>query len=265
MNTAILLVPPIINVIVTGLFAGVVLSQYARRHRIYQLYWAIALLMAFVATLAYLAMIAVQPTSGAGILFFRIYYILGGALTPAWLGMGSVALVFSARTTRICLGILSLISLIAITFILDAGINLAQIRQVVGTPGTGVLQTGPWLVPLILLNTLGVVALAGISIYSGWKLVRRQPDIAGLRTSNVLWANLLILIGALLDGAAGSLARFFGVENVFWLVMALGWVILFIGVLLASRRSRATRQAAQPVAQPEQKAEERQGQAPSLH
>jgi hypothetical protein len=264
MNNAILLVPPIINVIVTGLFAGVVLSQYARRHRIYQLYWAIALLMAFVATLAYLAMIVAQPASESGILFFRIYYILGGALTPAWLGMGSVALVFSRRTTRICLGILSFISLVAISFILDASIDLAQIRQVVGTPGTGVLQPGPWLVPLILLNTLGVVALAGISIYSGWKLVRRQPDIAGLRTSNVLWANVLILVGALLNGAAGSLARFFGVENVFWLIMALGWVILFIGVLLASRRSRAQRPATQPVVHAEQESKERQGKAPSL-
>ena len=251
MNNAILLVPPIINVIVTGLFAGVVLSQYARRHRIYQLYWAIALLMAFVATLAYLAMIVVQPASASGILFFRIYYILGGALTPAWLGMGSVALVFSRRATNICLGILSFISLVAISFILDARIDLAQIRQVAGTPGTGVLQPGPWLVPLILLNTLGVVALAGISIYSGWKLVRRQPDIAGLRTSNVLWANLLILVGALLNGAAGSLARFFGIENVFWLIMALGWIIFFGGVLLTSAaRSRKpapeTKQAMEP-------------------
>jgi hypothetical protein len=39
--------------------------------------------MAFVAALAYVLMIVVGPTSGAGIVFFRVYYILGGALVPA--------------------------------------------------------------------------------------------------------------------------------------------------------------------------------------
>src|SRR5438270_816826 len=84
MNSDILLVYPIINVIVTGLFAGVVLRQYLRRHRTYQFFWAIALLMAFFASLAYVAMILVHPTSEPGVLFFRIYYILGGSCS--WRG-----------------------------------------------------------------------------------------------------------------------------------------------------------------------------------
>src|SRR5260370_39408637 len=93
MNNLFLLLYPGINVIVTGLFAGVVLRQYVQRHRVYQLYWSIALTMAFVATLAYVLMLAVQPTSEPGALFFRLYYILGAALMPAWLGLGSLALV----------------------------------------------------------------------------------------------------------------------------------------------------------------------------
>src|SRR5579883_695307 len=92
MNDPILFVPPVINVIVTGLFAGVIVRQYVTRRRIYQLYWSIALSMAFLATLAYIGMIAAQPTSGTGVLLFRLYYILGGALMPAWLGLGSIAL-----------------------------------------------------------------------------------------------------------------------------------------------------------------------------
>ncbi len=43
-NNAILVIFAIVNVVVTALFAGVVLSQYARRHRASQLYWSIALL-----------------------------------------------------------------------------------------------------------------------------------------------------------------------------------------------------------------------------
>ena len=113
MNNLFLLLYPLINVIVTGLFAGVVLRQYGRRHRLYQLYWAVALGMAFLATLAYVLMTLAQPTSGAGVVFFRIYYILGAALTSSWLGLGSIVLVAPARVTRICFVVLCLLSVLA--------------------------------------------------------------------------------------------------------------------------------------------------------
>jgi hypothetical protein len=245
MSTAMILVPPAINVLVTGLFAGVILRQYFSRRRLHQLYWSIALCMAFVATVSYMVMLFVQPTSAAGILCFRIYYITGGALAPAWLGMGCIALSNKGLLSRLSFTLLLLLSLVATSFILDASIDTQKLAQVAGTPGTGILQPGPWLVTIILLNTLGVVAIVGVAIYSGWKLVQRQPNIGGLRTSNFLWANVLILVGAIFDGVAGSLARFLGLQSTFWLIMALGWIILFAGVLLTSRRPRIS-SAAEP-------------------
>jgi hypothetical protein len=237
MNNAILLLYPIVNVVVTAVFAGVVLRQYLQRHRIYQLYWAIGLLMAFLATLAYVLMIVVQPASGPGVLFFRIYYILGAALVPAWLGLGSIALVTSRRIERICLSVLCVLSVLAAVLIVLANVDLTKLSHIAGTPGTGILQPGAWLITIIILNTLGVLAVVGVAIYSGWKLVSRQRKIADLSTSNILWANILILIGDLLNASAGTLARFLGVESSFWLVMSLGWVVFLIGVLLASHRS----------------------------
>src|SRR5712692_3568463 len=156
MNDPILLLYPVVNVVVTALFAGIVLRQYLQRHRPYQLYWSIALTMAFLATLAYVFMIVVQPTSSAGVTLFRIYYILGGALTSAWLGLGSIALVTSARYTRISLIVLSLLSIVAIVLISTASINLHNLGQIAGTPGTGILQPsfGAWTVIIIILNTL---------------------------------------------------------------------------------------------------------------
>ena len=237
MNNPILLLYPTVNVVLTALFAGVVLRQYIQRHRIYQLYWAIALSMAFLATLAYVLMIVVQPTSAVGVLFFRIYYILGGALMPAWLGLGSIALIASARITRICLVILCVLSILAAVLISISNVDLHQLSQVAGTAGTGILQNGAWLPTIITLNSFGALAVAGVAIYSGWKLIRRQPNVAGFRTNNLLWVNTLILLGVALISLAGSRARFFGAEGGFWLVMALGWVVFFIGVLLSSRRS----------------------------
>jgi hypothetical protein len=237
MNNPILLLYPTVNVVLTALFAGVVLRQYMQRHHIYQLYWAIALSMAFLATLAYVLMIVVQPTSGVGVLFFRIYYILGGALMPAWLGLGSIALVTSTRITRICLAILCVLSILAAVLISISNVDLHQLSQVAGTAGTGILQNGAWLPTIITLNSFGALAVAGVAIYSGWKLIRRQSNVAGFRTNNLLWVNVLILLGVALISFAGSRARFFGAEGGFWLVMALGWVVFFIGVLLSSRRS----------------------------
>ncbi len=235
MNNLILLFYPVVNVIVTGLFAGVVLRQYIQRHRLYQLYWAIALMMAFVGTLAYVGMIFAQPTSDVGILFFRLYYILGGALTAAWLGLGSIALVTSRRVTWICLVVLCVLSALAVVLISIAGVDRQALRLIAGTPGTSILQPpeGAWLYTIIVLNALGSVAVVGVAVYSGWKLKRRQG------TSSLLWANVLILTGAVMIALAGTTARL-GVKNIFWLIMALGWTVFFIGVLMASRpRSHA--------------------------
>jgi hypothetical protein len=195
--------------------------------------------MAFLGTLAYIGMLLAHPTSSTGIFLFRAYYIFGAALAPAWLGLGSIALVCKPQLARGCFGTLTLLSVVAAIFILCADVNLDKLAQIAGTPGTGTLQPGPWLVMIIILNTLGVVAVVGVAIYSGWKLIKRQASMGGLRTSTILWANLFILVGDMFNAAAGTLARVLGLQSSFWLIMALGWIILFIGVLLASRRSRS--------------------------
>ncbi len=245
MHYLLIFVPPVVNVIVTGLFAGVILWQYIHRHRQHQLYWSLALVMAFLATLAYICMLIVQPTSVAGMFFFRIYYLFGASVMPAWLGLGSLSLAGWKQLTRRLVGIVSFLSFIAIAFIFDATINKSILAQIAGTPGTGILQRGPWVVTTIILNSFGAIAVAGVALYSGWKLKRRQASIAGMNTSTILWANACIFGGVLLVALAGTLASFFGVESTFWLIMALGWIILFVGALLASRRPRVPTTAVQ--------------------
>ena len=238
MNTPLTLVMPLINVGVTGIFAAMVLRQYMMRRRSYQLYWAMGLLMAFVATLAYTGMLVLHPTSLAGTLCFRIYYILG-ILSPAWLGLGSLALISSTRVTYISLTILYLLSFLATGLILVATRNVQKLSAITGT-GAGILVPGPWLILVITLNTLGVVTVVGVAAYSGWKLWRRQSSMGELQTSNILWANLLILAGDLINGLTGIMARGLGIDSTFWPIMAVGWIVFFIGVVLASRRSRTT-------------------------
>ncbi len=244
-QNAILVIFAVINVIVIGAFAGTILRQYLRRQREAQLYWTLALLMAFFATLAYILMVVFTPTSQAGIFYFRLYYTLGAALTPAWLGLGSIALVTGKRVARTVCFLLVGASLLAVVTISEASINQAALSTIAGTPGTGILRPGGWLPTIIVLNTLGVLALAGVAIYSGWHLLRRRANVAGFHPGHLLWANLLILAGALFNAAAGTLARAFGLSSSFWLVMALGWIIFYMGVLLIGRRGPATGQPAQ--------------------
>lgn len=240
MNNILLFASPVINIIVTGFFAGTITRQYLRRRREYQLYWSIALLMAVVATVAYVIMMIDQPTSSVGILCFRVYYTLGAALMPSWLGLGSIALMGKRMLTRTCLMFLSFLSLIATAFTFDATIDMGKLSQIAGTPGTGTLYPGPWLITTILLNTLGVVAIAGVALYSGLNLIRKQANVGGLKSLNMLWANVLIMAGALINAIAGTLARVLGLQSTFWVIMALGWIVFYVGVLLTSRRSRAS-------------------------
>jgi hypothetical protein len=245
MNDPILLLFAVVNVIVTALFAVVVARQYLKRRRSYQLYWSLGLAMAFIGTLAYVFMILLGPTSSAGVLLFRLYYVLGAALTSAWLGLGSVALLGKRRLTLGSLIVLCVLSLLAIFSIGTASVNSSVLSHVAGTSGRGVLELGVGVTWIILLNTLGVVGVVGVAVYSGWKLLRRQRMIGNLPTSNLLWANVLILIGDLFNAAAGTFARVLGVDSTFWLFMAFGWIIFFAGVLLTGRRSTRLKQAEQ--------------------
>jgi hypothetical protein len=47
------------------------------------------------------------------------------------------------------------------------------------------------------------------------------------------------------------MARFLGLENTFWLIMAVGWIVFFYGVALTSRRPVAStaNNVQQPAAQ----------------
>jgi hypothetical protein len=65
-----------------------------------------------------------------------------------------------------------------------------------------------------------------------------------LNQGHLLWANVLILAGDLLNAAAGTSARL-GLNNVFWLIMASGWLVFFTGVLLTGHRAAVTKPTTQ--------------------
>jgi len=220
---------PIAVSALSALFAAVLLGQYIRRRRPYQLIWTLALTMSALASMAYVW--ALPPTSSP--LAFRAYYALGGALMPAWLGLGSVYLVMPQRGAERLAGALTTLSAIAAGAVIAAPLDLAALHGLQGGPGTGILLPGAWLPLTVVLNTLGVAAVVGVAVYSGMLAARRRGD------SWLLGSNALIAAGDLVVGAAGAMART-GRPELFWVTMLAGWAIIFAGFMLAGANRRFT-------------------------
>lgn len=228
---------PWIVLLVSAAFGLTVFRQYQQRRRLYQLVWAISLAMAAAASLAYVMFLG----AGHAEIFFRLYYILGALLMPIYLGMGSLLLAArspkAARYARWCLYALIAASAAGIAVLLTNPIDQSALRALNGGPGTGVYGAGPYLLFTILFNTIGVAWVVGVAIYSGWQRWRRASF------GRLVGANLLIALGDLTIGAAGSMARL-GAGGGFWLTMAIGWVIIFSGFLLTFNIQRTAVAAA---------------------
>ncbi|MDI3317347.1 MAG: hypothetical protein QJR14_07010 [Bacillota bacterium] len=235
-----LLIYPLVVAVVSAAFGAATLRQYLERRRPHQLLWTISLAMGFLGALGYL--VALKTGSLA---WFRVYYLFGAMLMAAYLGLGSVYLHDRggrwARPLLVAVLLLSLVGAVALA--LTPG-DAAAVARLDGGPGTEVLrltENPVALIDLILLNTFGLVAVAGLALYSAWELHRKQAS------GPFAEGNLLIAAGTVLLGAAGSLARL-GQPVWFWPLMALGFVVLYVGFVvinLASAARQAPRTASQ--------------------
>jgi hypothetical protein len=217
---------PLAVAVVSAAFAAAVARQYSRRRRPYQLVWLVALAMSALASAIYV--LALPPRSSD--LAFRVYYVLGGLLMPAWLGLGSVYLVAPRRVADLSLAALVNAGALGAGAVFSAGIDSGALARLNGGPGTGVLEPGLWLPLTILLNTSGVLAVVGVAVYSAARLGRRRGS------GRLVTANALIAIGDLVVGVAGSMART-GRPELFWVTMLAGWVVIFVGFLLTQPAS----------------------------
>ena len=215
---------PFIVAIVSLAFSGVVLAQWATRRRPQQLVWGAALLLAAAASFAFVGVLVTDST-----LLFRIYYAGGALLMAAYLGMGSLYLVLPRRVADLVLAALVVVSVVGVVLILVAPVDDAALRLLPrnGGAGANVLKPGAWLLPLILLNVFGAGAVILVALYSAYKVLQRQAPV------RFAAANVTIVVGTAIISGAGSAARL-GAPNAFWVLMALGWIVIFAGFLLTT-------------------------------
>lgn len=211
------MVYPAIVAVVALVFTIALVKQYRTRRKAHQLLWAIALLLGLLGALGYLA--ALQG-SGAG---FRIYYLAGALWMAPIMGLGSVYLHYGPERSRWVMVVVLLLGLVASAGILGAPLDATVLARLDGGPGQDILDLGGLpLAALIVSNTFGVVAVAGLALRSA---LRSRPSPEG---RGFALGNLLLAVGVLFLGLAGSLARL-GVPETFWIMMALGFLILYAG------------------------------------
>lgn len=226
------MVYPAIVAVVALVFTVALVRQYRTRRKSHQLLWAIALLLGLLGALGYLAALQGSPAG------FRLYYLAGALWMAPIMGLGSVFLHYGPDRARWVAVVVILLGVVASAGVLGASLDGAALSRLDGGPGQDVLNLeGLPLIALILSNTFGLVAVAGLAVRSALRS-RQSPEGRGFAVGN-----LLLALGVLLLGLAGSLARL-GVPGSFWMMMALGFVILYVGfnrINAAAARAREAR------------------------
>ncbi len=209
---------PLVSAIVSFVFAVTVLDQYFARRRPYQLVWAVGLLMYAVSTFTEFWCGA----RGISDVPFRLWYLIGAVLVAAWLGMGTIYLLFKRRMAHIIMAVLLAASIYATIRVLTADIDVSSLTTLTGR---GVMPTDVRAILTPVFNAFGTVALVGGAVYSAWVFWRRR--IMPYRVVS----NVLIAVGALLPAAGGIHLSTGGNLLAFYSLELAAIIIIFLGFL----------------------------------
>lgn len=218
---------------VSGAFGLLVLRQYRQRRRPHQAAWAVALFLSALGAVAFILSAAL-----GSVFWFKVYYAAGALLMAAVLGQGSLYLALPRRAAGALLWAVVALGAAGTYFIFRAPASEAALAQVVASgrgAGVHVLDLGPGLAVVVLMNTYGTLGVFGVALWSLWRVARRQSP------ARVLLGNALLAAGTLVNAAAGTAARLTQGAEGFWLTLALGTGILFAGFLVMPGSLGATR------------------------
>jgi hypothetical protein len=217
---------PYLSTIVTFAFTAAVFNRYRQRGGVYLLLWAFGLLLYGLGTLS-----EVILGLTFNVIVLKLWYLTGAMLTAAWLGMGTVHLLFrKGNTARILTWILGAVSVLAFVLVFAAPANAAaydvarpaseQYKEILARNGLIILLT-------ILLNIYGTLTLVGGAIYSAFLFWRKKI------LANRMYGNILIAAGALSPAMGGTFLRA-GLVDMLYLSELIGAVLMFIGFTLAT-------------------------------
>lgn len=207
----------VLATVVSAVFGMVVLRQYLRQRKPYQLMWAIGLFLFAIAAGAG----ALARGVGVNATEYRVFYLFGAILNVAWLGLGTVYLLAGRRWASVSLAAVAVLSVVATYAVFAAPVDVAAAAD----SGRG-FQDAP--LPRILAGIgsgVGSVVLIGGALWSAWVFLQRR------RNGRRAVANIVIAVGVLIV-AVGGTATFTGASGVLELTNLVGISVMFAGFLL---------------------------------
>ncbi len=217
---------PYLSTLVTFAFTAAVYTRYYRRGGMHLLIWAIGLLFYGIGTLS-----EVILSITFNVFVLKIWYVTGAMLTAAWLGMGSVHLLFrKGNAAQILTWILTAVSVLAFVLVmiapaLSASFDIArpvseQYKEFLTRSGLTIFLT-------IILNIYGTITLVGGAIYSAFLFWRKKI------LTNRMFGNVLIAAGALSPAMGGTLLKA-GYADMLYVSEFIGAILMFIGFVMAT-------------------------------
>ena len=221
---------PFISTTMMVVFSAMVLRRFFTRRALHFLFWGIGLLMFSIASFAE-ACLALAWSRWA----FFSWYFFGAVLNAAWIGQGTLYLLFSRRRVMPCTALLLLGSLAELALMLQVMPLLDETRFKAGMPisklysdimppareGATIRMATPF------FNVYGVTVLVGGALWSSYLFWRKR--VLPYRVIG----NLHIASGALAISFASVLTRM-GFGGLLYLGELLAAGLLFAGFLVAA-------------------------------
>lgn len=233
----------VIATLVSGTFALMILRRWWQNRRPHNLAWGIGMSLYCLGTFSQVVLTWVWSP-----LFFGLWYWCGAIMVAAWLGQGTVFLLWRrgniARNIMMALILVGVMTLPWTLFLTPfdssawhPGADMTAIYQEVMPRGSGTVRSfSP------VMNVWGTIALVGGAIYSAVLFRRKQI----LRSRMI--GNWLIAAGGLFPALGGALIRLGDPSFKYFGEMA-GAILIFAGYLLAT--SAATEPEDRPAARAE--------------
>lgn len=210
-------------VVLSGLFAGIVLDNFLQRRKPYNLMWGLGLLLFTLVALVQLVAELGGWTAG----LFKAWY-LGGTALVAFLGAGSVYIVHRTAGHAFAAYVVGMFLVFLALVVLGAVDGQALAAFTGGEPPSGEAWVSPWPRRLSPFFTIpGSVTLIGIALYG---FVRYR-----------LRYNAYIAAGAVVLAVGTGLARF-GMAELIYSAEFAGIALLFLGFWRAAEWAKAHRE-----------------------
>jgi hypothetical protein len=241
---------PLVATGVSTVFALMLLRQYARKRRVQQLAWGVALAMYAVASLT----VTFGTTQGWDPTLYRIFYLFGAMLNVPWLALGSVALLQRRELTGAAVLAVAVVTAFGVIKVLSSH----PCEAVVGPSGhqscvasnavLGGAIFGGKDIPsgsdvwrqdhsvralAIYYSTIAYVIVVGIAALTSRPRKGVSPPQQRVK------ANLLISIGVTVVAIGSTALVKYARGSAFSVALATGVAVMFVGFLLAMRTPRA--------------------------